>query len=350
MKIFQPTWFSLVSFANLHDAFIKAARDKRGKPQVAAFEMKLEKNIFRLMFELKSEKYHPGKYTHFTIHEPKVRVISAAPFRDRIVHHALCNIIEPIFEKKFIFDSYANRVGKGNHRALDRCTQYMRRFQYVLPIDIRKFFPSIDHKVLYRLLADDIQDRKILALCRQIIVSTNVTKFICPNNLESLPLEICLKTDRGLPIGNLTSQFWANVYLNPLDHFIKRDLKCRGYVRYVDDMLLFSNLKSQLMIWKNAVIHFLKTIKLEAHENTAQARPCTSGLPFLGFQVFPDHRRLKRRKAVQARRRIKSIVRDFKDGSIDFHKMDACIRSWISHAEYGDTWGLRRSILQEISL
>ena len=154
----------------------------------------------------------------------------------------------------------------------------------------------------------------------------------------------------GLPIGNLTSQFWANVYLNPLDQFIKRELKCKGYLRYVDDTLLFSDEKSQLLHWKRVVSSYLEEIQLRLHDNSAQARPCSIGLPFLGFQVYPDHRRLKRRKAVDARRRQKKLLSQYYKGEITYKVMDAFIKSWINHANYGDTWGLRESMLNEIRL
>lgn len=336
MNKLQSLWKEIISFQNLNLAFKKAAKGKRSKPDIAAFEMNLEEQLFNLKGELINDQYRPGPYNHFIIHSPKHRLISAAPFRDRVVHHALCNIIEPIFERKFIFDSYANRKGKGTHRALDRCTNYMRKYAYVLPLDVQKFFPSIDHQTLFEELDKNISCGKTLALCQSIMASG------AENGDE--------KYAHGLPIGNLTSQFWANVYLNPLDHFIKRELKCKGYVRYVDDMLLFHNDKNQLFVWKKEICRFVHQIKLNLHENSAQARPCTIGLPFLGFQVFPDHRRLKRRKAIDARRRIKSLVTGYHAGKIPLSAVDACVTSWVSHATYGDTWGLRKNIFHKIIL
>jgi RNA-directed DNA polymerase len=206
-------WWKIVAPDNLYQAFRKAAKGKRSKAAVAAFEYELESNIFLLHDELVEHRYHPGAYTSFYIHDPKKRLISAAPFRDRVVHHALCSIIEPIFERKFIFDTYANRPGKGTHRALDRCTQYMRRFAYVLELDVRQFFPSIDHAIRENILSETIQDEDILDLCRLILESGRgvLSDEYAMVYFEGDDLLVAARS-RGLPIGNLTSQFWASYH------------------------------------------------------------------------------------------------------------------------------------------
>ena len=344
-------WAEVISFSNLLLAFNKAAKGKRSKTSVADFEYNLEPELFKLREELKSGRYQPGAYASFYIHDPKRRLISAAPFRDRVVHHALCNTIEPIFERKFVFDSYANRLGKGTHRALDRCTHFLRRVKYVLPMDVRQFFPSIDHVVLFNLLARAISDKSVLRLCASIIDSGRgvLAGEYDPVYFSGDDLLAVLRP-RGLPIGNLTSQFWANVYLNPLDQFIKRKLKCRGYLRYVDDFLLFSNNCIELHAWRKEIINFLSQLRLTIHENSAQPRPSTTGVPYLGFQNFPDHRRLKRQKAVNARRRLKHYLFEYRRGNIGQSRIKASIQGWINHASYGDTWGLRQAVLSGIIL
>lgn len=342
-------WERLTSLYNLELAFKKAAAGRRGRASVSEFERNLEVNLPLLREELVEGKYRPGGYVSFHIHDPKKRLISAAPFRDRVVHHALVNMLEPIFERKFIFDTYANRKGKGTHKALDRCTWFMRRFQYVLPLDVRQFFPSIDHQVLLSILSESIQDERVLNLCRQIIASG---ERVLEDEYEMIFFPgddlFAVSRPRGLPIGNLTSQFWANVCLNPLDQFIKRQLKCRAYLRYVDDMLLFSNDKHELHSWRQEVIDFLAGLRLTVHENSAQPRPCRVGVPFLGFQVYPDHRRLKRRKVVHARRRLKALAARYQAGQIDAEKVRAHIVAWTNHARYGDTWRLQHAILSDI--
>ncbi len=224
-------------WTNLLRAHHKAARGKRGHAPAACFEFQLADELIALRDELRTRTYRPGPYTSFYIFEPKRRLISAAPFRDRVVHHALCNIIEPLFERRFLFDSYANRVGKGTHRAVDRCQQFARGYRYVLPCDVRQHFPSIDHAILRATLARVIRDDDALWLCDQIMAS-GAGVLADEYDMVYFPgddLFAALRR-RGLPIGNLTSQFWSNCYLDPFDHFVKRELRCKAYLRYVDDV------------------------------------------------------------------------------------------------------------------
>jgi hypothetical protein len=155
---------------------------------------------------------------------------------------------------------------------------------------------------------------------------------------------------RGLPIGNLTSQFWANVYLNAFDHFIKRELKCPAYLRYVDDLLFFADDKGVLWEWKDAVTRKLAELRLTIHESRAQVYPVNTGVPFLGFRVYPTHRLVKRRKVVLFRRRLRSLLEAFFQGMLTLEKLDASVQGWINHVRYGDTWGLRRAVLSAILL
>ena len=336
---------------NLWAAFKKAARGKRYHPTAAAFEFYLEYNLVELEQDLKSETYLPGIYHNFQILSPKRRLISAAPFRDRVVHHALMNVIEPLFERQFIYDSYANRVGKGTHQALDRCTHYLRRYRYVMHCDVRQFFPSIDHQILRGILAETIADLKVLALIDKILASgAGIQKeeydgVVFPgDNLFSLG------RSRGLPIGNLTSQHWANVYLNELDQFAKRRLKTRAYIRYVDDLLLFADDKATLHGWRSEIITFLQSLRLTLHETRAQPRPTVTGIPFLGFIIFQDHRRIKPRNGYAFQRRMKNLIAQNKSGKLGDRKLADRLQSWINHARFGDTWGLRRELLSKINL
>ena len=350
-KRYYPLWNDATAFSNLLCAFRQAARGKRDRPAVVAFTLDLEEELLRLQAELRDCSYRPGTYVSFLIHEPNRRLISAAPIRDRVVHHALVNVIEPLFERQFIFDTYANRVGKGTHRALDRCTHFMRRFAFVLPVDVRQFFPSIDHAILEEILGRTLTDARVMDLSGQIIASG---AGVQADEYEMVYFPgddlFAVQRPRGLPIGNLTSQFWANVYLNGLDHFIKRELKCRGYVRYVDDLLLFADDKPTLHAWRKAVVAYLAGLRLTIHAESAQPRPGRVGLPFLGFQVFPDHRRLKRRNVVKARRRLETLSESYARGEAPLERVDASVQSWISHVNHGDTWGLRRALLRDFRL
>jgi hypothetical protein len=339
----------LCAFEALYRAFRRARRGKRDRPEVAAFEFDLEENLLRLRWELETRAYRPGPYRSFYVHDPKRRLISAAPFRDRVVHHALIHVIEPLFEPRFIPDSYANRVGKGTHRALDRCQHFARRYRYVLQCDLRRFFPSVDHAILYAQLGRVIGDEDVMWLVDQVLAS-GAGVLAGEYAMVWFPGDDLLAAvrPRGLPIGNLTSQFWANVHLNDVDQYVKRTLRCRGYLRYVDDFLLFADDKPTLHAWRQAVIERLACLRLTLHERRAQVYPVTEGIPFLGFRVFPDHRRLRSRRGLAARRRLQALARRCASGEVDVARLTAGVQGWVAHAAHGDTWGLRRNVLGTI--
>lgn len=350
MKTYRQLFEQVCDWDNLYLAYRKARKGKRSRPPAASFEYDLETNLVTLQRELQEKTYRPGAYSSFYIHEPKRRLISAAPFRDRVVHHALCNVIEPLFERSFIFDSYANRIGKGTHAALDRAQEYARRHPYVLQCDVKQFFPSLDLEILRETLARKLADPDVLWLIDGILTS-GIGVLAEEYQMEWFPGDDLLAATRprGLPIGNLTSQFWANCYLNPVDHFIKRELRCPGYVRYVDDLLLFADDKPTLWRWRAAVINQLGRRRLTIHSG-AQPRPVTEGIPFLGFVVYPSHRRLKRRKIIHFRRRLRTELRAYRSGELPAEKITASVLGWINHVRYGNTWGLRRAVLQEVVL
>lgn len=346
MKTHKHLYPLVTRFENLHLAFKNAARCKRSRPDVAAFEFDLERNLLDLQAELQSQTYRPGSYYNFRIYDPKPRLISAAPFRDRVVHHALCQVIEPLFERRFVHDSYACRVGKGTHAALDRAQELARQYPYVLKCDLEHFFPGMDHAVLRAQLARVIADPPTVSLAGQILGSgahIHAGEY-APRYFRGDDLFAASRA-RGLPIGNLTSQFWANVYLNPLDHFVKRELKCPAYVRYVDDFLLFANDKASLHRWKQIIIEFAATLRLTLHERESVVFPTAAGIPFLGWRVYPDHRRLKRRNGVAFQRRFARLLRSFADGQIEWERVHASVNGWVAHVAHGQTWGLRRALL-----
>ena len=376
----QPNFYGNLSGLNIYDwenlllAYRKASKGKRGLADVAAFEYKLEDNVLRLQHELKEQTYQPGAYHSFYIHDPKKRLISAAPFRDRVVHHALCNLIEPIFEKSFISDSYANRIGKGTHKAINRAQQFARRFKYVLTCDVKQFFPSIDHEILktslratllgfaakQSLTTKEIASGVVSTACVSTTSSQHDVLLLIEKILQSgagvLQEEyemmyfekdnlFAINRPRGLPIGNLTSQFWANCYLNPFDHFVKRQLRCKGYIRYVDDFLLFSNSKQELNHWRKQIIQELSKFRLTLHENKCQGRPVTEGIPFLGFIIFPNHKLLKQQKGIAFQRKYKILRKEFGLRKISFEKITSSVQGWVNHVRYADTWRLRLAIL-----
>lgn len=345
----HPNFYSQISsFENIYLAYRKARRGKRQHESVAAFEFDQERQLLRLRDELHAQTWIPGKYHSFYIHDPKKRLISAAPFRDRVAHHALVNLIEPVWERQFIEDSYANRVGKGTHAALDRAQGLARRYRYFLQCDVEQFFPAIDHAFLRDEIARHITDEATLRMCELIIKSGQgvLNEEYLMRWFAGDDLTAALRP-RGLPIGNLTSQFWANVYLNPFDHFVLRELKCEGYARYVDDFVLFADDKKILHHWRKEIIERLAALRLTLHQTRAQVFPTKTGLPFLGFRLYPTHRRLKRRNGVNFQRRFKSLLRQFAKGDLAFDQLDASVRGWVAHASHGNTYRLRRSILSQ---
>lgn len=337
----------LISWENLLAAAKRARRGKRRQPAVAGFELERERELLALQDELRGQTYRPGPYEAFYIQEPKRRLISAAPYRDRVVHHALINMIGPLFERNFIFDSYANRLGKGTHRAVDRYQAFARRYRYVLPCDIVKFFPSIDHEILKGFLRRRIRDPQVLWLCATILDASNLQEPVCPY-FPGDDLFSPHARRRGLPIGNLTSQFWANVYLHGLDNFIKRGLRQPAYVRYVDDFVLLGDDKRALAEIRRQVIAYLRGLRLRIHEPAAQARSVRQGVRFLGYRCWPTHRVLTKEKIRRARHWFRLLERAYARGLLNWPDVKARLGSWNAHAATSDGIGLRWEMLPKL--
>jgi retron-type reverse transcriptase len=343
MKRFNNLFSKVTAFDNLLLASKKAQKGKKNVDSVARFHFSLENNLFKLQRELRSKSYRPGKYQTFYIFDPKKRMISAAPYRDRVVHHALCNIVEPIFEKVFIYDTYANRKGKGTHKAIERYQRYAQKFPYVLKCDIRKFFPSLDHKMLKEEIRRKIKCKDTLWLIDLIIDHSNLQEehlvWFSGDTLFT-PME----RRKGLPIGNLTSQFWGNVYLNRFDHFIKEELRVPGYIRYVDDFVLFGKNKEQLSQWKNDLTQYLEQLRLIPHPNKTQIHKTKDGIPFLGFQVFPHYRYVKKQKVKRYRRYLKRNLELKAKGELGPDKLEHQLNAWLGHIRFGQSQRLEHTI------
>jgi RNA-directed DNA polymerase len=344
---------SLTDWGNLWQAHRLAAKGKRSHASAAQFEWHLADQLIDLQTALRCRSYRPGAYCHFTIREPKLRRVSAAPFRDRVVHHALCQQIEPLFESQFSPHSYANRRGKGTHRAITQVQAWAQRYRYALRGDIVQHFPAIDHTLLRAKLARRVQDEAVLWLADLILASgesVGANDHQHTRGHAQAPLYypgddlFAACRPRGLPIGNLTSQFWSNVYLNDFDWFVQRELGCGAYLRYVDDFVLFGNSKAQLWAHKQAVVARLAQERLTVHAAQMQVLPTQCGIPWLGFVVYPTHRLLKRRNAVNFTRRLQANVDAFQAGQISFAELDASVQGWINHVRFGDTWGLREFV------
>lgn len=349
MKRHGNIYPKIIEFENLLLSAKNAQKGKRFNIEVLKFNANLEKELFKLEKELTTKTYQPGKYRSFYVEDAKRRLISAAPYRDRVVHHALCNLIGTIFEKTFISDSYANRVGFGTHKALTKFTQFARSSEYVLQCDIRKYFASVDHQILKNLLSSKLKCQDTLWLLDTIIDNSNDQESpidYFPHDNLLTPLE----RRRGIPIGNLTSQFFANIYLNGFDHFIKEKLKIKKYVRYVDDFALFGNDHKFLTLARQEIEEYLINLRLKIHPIKSQLFKTQHGASFLGFRVFPDRIRVKNDNLRRGRKRIRSLQTDYSQGKIELEQVEQSMQSWFAHLAHGDTWLLRQKIFDNLVL
>ena len=315
------------SFENLYNAYLKARRGKNGSGEVLKFTYNLESNLISLQKELQNQTYKTGKYRRFIIFEPKRREIAALPFKDRVVHHAICSVIEPVFEKTFIFDSYACRKKRGTHAGADRIQSFLRKHAkncFVLKCDVKSYFPSVDHEILKKELRKKIADKKLLALLDCIVDSPS--------------------GEKGIPIGNLTSQLFANIFLNKLDYFAKQDLKAKHYARYMDDFVILHESKKQLQCRKKQVEQFLHSIKLRFNEKKANVFPVCKGIDFLGYRLFAFHRLIRKSTVKRFLRGIKAKIRKFIAGEICFEKLLESFNSWEAYLWHGNSFALKKSI------
>jgi retron-type reverse transcriptase len=339
-------WDSLISFENLYHAAYQVLRGKRAKATAGDFFFAFEDNLLGLRDELCAGTYRPGAYRTFWITDPKRRLISAAPLRDRIVHHALINVIEPLFEPRFIHHSYACRRGKGTHRALRQFVAWARSSRYVLKMDIRRFFPTIDHAILKQQIRRAIKDPDVLRLCEVIIDGSNAQEPVVqyyPGDDLLTPLS----RRRGIPIGNLTSQFFANVYLDPLDHFVKERLRMRRYVRYVDDFCCFHDDKQELRAARAAIADFLVPLRQQLNPGKSRIRRVHEGIEFLGFVVFPAEMRLNQTAIRRQRRRLRHLRAAHAAGDLEWADVRASLQAWNAHAAHGTTWKLRCDVFSK---
>ncbi|MBM3776556.1 MAG: hypothetical protein FJW37_15555, partial [Acidobacteria bacterium] len=297
------------------------------------FYFHLETELLRLEEELQSGAYVPSPYRTFMVYEPKPRRICAADIRDRVVHHAICNLLETILEGFSIHDSYACRPDKGTHRAVRRAQVCSRRHRFFLKLDVRHFFETVDHACLKTRLRRKFKDMRLLDLLERIIDHPQ------PGG----------QPGKGLPIGNLTSQHFANFYLGYADHFLKDELGVGDYLRYMDDMLVFGDDKEELHRLLAAVRRFLQEqLSLELKEEAVVLAPVSQGISFLGFRVFPGLIRLQRAGWVRFRRRIQEREQAYRQGAIDEQGLVQSVQSLLGHLRHADTLRLRQDFFTRV--
>jgi hypothetical protein len=323
----------MCSFAALLAAARRAARGKKRRPEVARLLWNIEPEILALQAELSTGVWRPGPSRRFVIHDPKEREITAAPFRDRVVHHAVCTAVGPVLERAAIEHSYACRPGKGVHSAVRQCQRFCQSMRFFLKCDIRGFYSSVDHSVLMRLLCRVLKDRPMLDLLGLIVDTGGVASAGGAGG-------------RGLPIGNLTSQYFANFILTGLDLFVLQELRPGGYVRYMDDFALFDDGRGRLRAMLGRIRAFLREERgLELKEPANLLTRAAVGVPFLGLRVFPGTLRLRRRKIRRFRDLARTRIAEYLAGERDDASLQASLGSIMAHVEMGGSPGLRRAIL-----
>ncbi|MGD0523186.1 MAG: reverse transcriptase/maturase family protein [Candidatus Microgenomates bacterium] len=339
------------SFQKLIIAYYHCRKKKRLKTSSAEFEFNLEQEIMDLEKVLQNHTYLPSAFSVFVVTEPKIREIFAANFRDRVVHHLLYSFLLPIFEPEFIADSYACRKGKGTHQAVKKLSEFLKQDRlFFLQADIKNYFCSINHDILFNLIQKQVNDPDILWLAKTII------DFDCADNpVKKGQLELFSQVPahkslfnapigRGLPIGNLTSQFFANVYLNELDQYVKHTLNCKYYIRYVDDFIILDENKEKLYQIKQQIEEFLRQkLTLELHPNKWQIEDARKGVDFLGYVTKRTHILVRRRVI----KNLKKKLQEFQKEHTNLKYVLSCINSYYAHFRHADGYNLRRNLWEK---
>jgi retron-type reverse transcriptase len=324
----EKAYKEITKYENIHKAYIDARRGKRYRASILKFEYRLGESLWEIKQELSTKSYSHGGYREFIVSDSKKRSIKAPLFRDRVVHHALCNIIEPILDKTFIYDSYACRKGKGTHAAVKRLEKFLRSARGSAPVfclkcDISKYFDSVDQDTLLKILSKKIKDEEIKCLIAKIV--------------RSVP--------RGIPIGNLTSQLFANAYLNELDQYIKRFLREKYYVRYMDDFLILGDDKRHLYELKEKIRLFLKQeLKLTLHPKKATIFPVNKGIDFLGYVLKNGKRRLRKSTVKRFLKKRKKYLSMMIKGRLHPDFIKSSNTSWRGYAKFADSYMLRKKM------
>lgn len=317
---------AITSLDNLMAAARLARKGKSRRPDVEAWWQIRERELSRLSVELREGRWRPSGYRFFEIHEPKRRVIAAAPFGDRVVHHALCRQMQPVLERSFIARSFSCQVGKGTTAARECCRRLVNQHRYVLKCDIARFFPSLDHQVLIGKLGKRLRCPGVLSLCRTII--------------DSFAVDHGELWKKGLPIGNLTSQLWGNFYLDSLDHEITDQASHGAYLRYTDDFLLFSDQKKTLWNLHDRIVAHLERIALKLALPKSRLLKCREGVPFCGFRFLPGQR--PRVLGATKRRFERRRARLWQEGE-GLAQVSASVFAWYQFSREGNTEGLRQA-------
>jgi RNA-directed DNA polymerase len=332
MKTFSHLYENAISIENLFQAWEKFKKGKRGRRDVLEFERNLEDNLFELHQRLRSGIYQHGPYQHFYVTDPKQRFISKPELKDRVIHHLLFSVLEPIFETTFISDSYSCRTGRGTHKGIGRLRCFARRVSknhtrnfWYLKADVEKFFDSTDQEILFGIVGKRIKDSDILWLVKQVLGSFSSDRG----------------SGKGLPLGNLTSQLFANIYLNELDRFVKQQLRVRYYLRYADDFLILNEGRGYLKSLLPRISEFLVTrLKLSLHPRKIIVKKFNQGIDFLGYVVLPHHTILRTKTRRRMFERLKEKAGGYRDGRMSLESLDKSLQSYLGLLGHADSYKL----------
>lgn len=348
--ILDDVYGRICEYEELYQSHLEARKGKRYRDDVLLFTDKLEENLIELQNELIWESYNIGKYRPFYVREPKLRLVMALQYRDRVVQWAIYKQLNPFYDKTFIEDSYACRIDKGSHKAADKLQYWLRQVSrkpgewYYLKLDISKYFYRVDHLVLLDILRRRIKDERLMRLLEKIISSED-TRFGLPAGVspEDCPEEQWLN-DVGMPIGNLTSQLFANIYLNELDQMCKHDLRLHYYIRYMDDVIILSESKAELWEIKANIEEFLNLqLHLDLNKKTA-IRPCREGVEFVGYRIWATHRKLKKQTARRIIRNVKRMCEEVRAGNMTREEFDRAAASYNGVLQHCNSYGLRSKL------
>ncbi len=334
---------TICSWENLERAARNTRKRKRYRPYAERFELRRETILMELREQLLTGTWRPLPMRNFTIHDPKERLISAPAYRDRLVHHALCQVIGPILERSMIAHSYSCRVGMGTRAARDHALGLVKRCSHVLKMDVRHYFPSIDHALLKGKIRRLIKCKPTLTLTDVIIDAWRMMGEK-PVWFEGDDLLTAIERPRSLPIGALTSQLFANLYLNRIDHLIEEELRPAGYARYTDDLLLFDNDKKRLGTMRERLLEEFARDRLKPHPTKCRVHACREGVPFLGFRFWPDRVRVLRENRLRFERRMTGFRRKIRGDRAVMANVWPSMFGWMQFVrEYGSNEGLVRA-------
>jgi hypothetical protein len=334
------------SFAALWDATRRAARGKRRRASVARFRLGLEPLLLDLRDRLREGRWWPSAPELLEIHDPKPRTIAVLPFSDRVVHQCLYAVLEPRLERRFIGDTYACRKGFGTHAALRRARGWARSLRWFVHLDIAQYFPSADHAVVRSQFRQDLKEPWLLAFCEMILAAGAGSAR--PSYFPGDDLFSPLARLTGLPLGNLTSQLWANRLLDPVDHLVKDRLRFRCYLRYMDDMLLLHDDRTVLEATARRVEEACHGLRLRLHP--WEVGPTHGGVGFVGYRVLPDRIRVRRSTVARAERRMRRMMEAATRGEVAPERVWEGLRSTMAHWSHADSWRLKGHFLRRLGL